>query len=276
MKKYLENYKLTKPMYGIDVSVWQDEIDFEKAKKEGVEFVIIKATEAKFIDPLFDRNYNAAKKAGLKVGAYMYLTAVNSIQAIEQAEFFNNVICNKVFEMPLFVDYEEGLFSPGEGKTENTAILKSALYYLNTICQYVCGIYTYSYYLKNYLDFDIINSEILWCGEIAEKLPSPEFDMWQFGGDINLIKSPNVANVVCDQNYCYYDFPAYIKDRKEGKNMDFPGNDNFPSDWASEAVKWAIETGLIKGDEDGLRLRDNITREEMLTILKRYDDLKGV
>lgn len=275
MKKYLENYKLDKPMYGIDVSMWQGEIDFEKAKKEGVEFVLIKANEAKFIDPMFERNYNAAKKAGLKVGSYMYLTAINSIQAIEQAEFFNNVICNKEFEMPLFVDYEEGLFFPGEGKTENTAILKAALYYLNTICQHVCGIYTYSYYLKNYLDYDMIKSVILWCGEIAEKLPSPEYDIWQFGGDKNLIKSPNVANVVCDQNYCYYDFPAYIKDRKEGKNINFPGNDNSPSDWASDAVKWAIETGLIKGDEDGLRLRDNITREEMLTILKRYYDLKG-
>ena len=275
MKKYLENYKLDKPMYGIDVSMWQGEIDFEKAKKEGVEFVIIKATESKFVDPMFERNYNAAKKAGLKVGAYMYLTAINSIQAIDQAEFFNNVIYNKEFEMPLFVDYEEGLLFPGEGKTDNTAILKAALYYLNTACQYVCGIYTYSYYLKNYLDYDIIKSEILWCGEIAEKLPSPEYDIWQFGGDKNLIKSPNVANVVCDQNYCYYDFPAYIKDRKEGKNMNFPGNDNSPSDWGSEAVKWAIETGLIKGDENGLRLSDYITREEMLTILKRYDELKG-
>ena len=77
MKKFLENYKLKNPMYGIDVSMWQGEIDLEKAKKEGVEFVIIKATESKFIDPMFERNYNAAKKAGLKVGAYMYLTAVN-------------------------------------------------------------------------------------------------------------------------------------------------------------------------------------------------------
>ena len=58
--------------------------------------------------------------------------------------------------------------------------------------------------------------------------------------------------------------------------MNFPGNDNSPSDWSSDAVKWAIEVGLIKGDESGLRLRDHITREEMLTILKRYDDLKGV
>ena len=45
---------------------------------------------------------------------------------------------------------------------------------------------------------------------------------------------------------------------------------NIPNDWAAEAVLWAYDNGILKGDENGdLRLRDNATREEMLVFLHR-------
>jgi len=49
---------------------------------------------------------------------------------------------------------------------------------------------------------------------------------------------------------------------------------NIPNDWSEEAVRWAYENGILKGDENGnLRLRDNATREEMLVFLKRTVEL---
>lgn len=46
--------------------------------------------------------------------------------------------------------------------------------------------------------------------------------------------------------------------------------DNEPAPWAAEAVAWATENGIMQGDGKGnLRLRDNITREEVVTLLHR-------
>ena len=44
-----------------------------------------------------------------------------------------------------------------------------------------------------------------------------------------------------------------------------------PSDWAKEAVDWAVKEGLFTGDGNGnFRWRDNITREEAAVVLRRF------
>ncbi|MFI3313832.1 MAG: CHAP domain-containing protein [Eubacteriales bacterium] len=47
-----------------------------------------------------------------------------------------------------------------------------------------------------------------------------------------------------------------------------------PSDWSQEAREWAVETGLIAGDGKGdMKWLDNVTREQLVTILYRYHNL---
>ena len=63
---------------GIDISVYQQNIDFKKLKDSGIEFVIIRAGFGKVVsqkDKLFESHYSNAKKAGLKVGCYHYTYA---------------------------------------------------------------------------------------------------------------------------------------------------------------------------------------------------------
>lgn len=58
---------------GIDVSVWQGNIDFQKVKASGIDFVIIRAGYGNGNkDKWFDENYRKAKAAGLHIGAYWY------------------------------------------------------------------------------------------------------------------------------------------------------------------------------------------------------------
>ena len=55
---------------------------------------------------------------------------------------------------------------------------------------------------------------------------------------------------------------------KEEKQI--PKLDNTPDAYAKDAVKWAKEKGIIKGDENGnLMLHSNITRQDMLVFLYR-------
>ena len=69
------------------------------------------------------------------------------------------------------------------------------------------------------------------------------------------------------------DFRAAVKEalNKEEKIMD-----NSPAGWAKDEVAWALEKGLLKGDENGdLQLHSNLTREQFCVMLKRYHDMKS-
>ena len=57
-------------------------------KEAGIDVVYIKSSEGSgFIDPKFERNYEEAKKNGLKIGFYHYVNARTEEEAIKEAEF---------------------------------------------------------------------------------------------------------------------------------------------------------------------------------------------
>ena len=56
---------------GIDISAHQQNIDFEKVKKSGIEFVIIRGAIWTRKDTMFESHYSDAKNAGLKVGLWL-------------------------------------------------------------------------------------------------------------------------------------------------------------------------------------------------------------
>lgn len=94
------------PISGIDVSAHNRDIDFIKIAQSGIDFVFIKATEgATFKDSRFHDNYNNARKAGLKVGAYHFFRF--NIDGKLQALNILNSIKGKSFDLPFVIDIEE-------------------------------------------------------------------------------------------------------------------------------------------------------------------------
>ncbi|MBB5833139.1 GH25 family lysozyme [Brachybacterium aquaticum] len=72
---------------GIDVSSYQQEIDWEQVAADGFGFAYIKATEgAGFTDTHFRRNWDGAQAAGVVPGAYHYFTLCSP--GADQAEDF--------------------------------------------------------------------------------------------------------------------------------------------------------------------------------------------
>ena len=52
--------------------------------------------------------------------------------------------------------------------------------------------------------------------------------------------------------------------------MPFSKLDNKPDDYAVNAVNWAKEKGILKGNNKGdLKLHQNITRQDMIVMLYR-------
>ncbi len=113
---------------GIDVSEWQGNINFKKVKDAGIEIVYIRAGQGfSYEDEEFERNYTEAKKYGLKVGVYHYVTARNEEEARMQARFFASLLSNKTIDCKLAMDFE---YFPGLTKNE---INKIALAFLKEL-----------------------------------------------------------------------------------------------------------------------------------------------
>jgi len=92
---------------GIDVSVWQGDIDFEKVKNSGIEAVYIRAGEgSNIVDDRFEENYKAARDAGLEYRFYHYVTARSVDEAIAPADFFAGLIESKPYTMRAAMDFE--------------------------------------------------------------------------------------------------------------------------------------------------------------------------
>ena len=76
---------------GIDVSHYQEEIDWKKVKDSGVSFAIIKASEGSSdIDPMFETNFRGAVDAGILPGTYHFYLPL--LDAAAQAAHYLSVI----------------------------------------------------------------------------------------------------------------------------------------------------------------------------------------
>ena len=100
---------------GLDVSVWQGEIDFSQVKAAGKEMVYIRAGYGLSEDSRFRENAEGARRAGMKVGFYFFVTATNQTQARAQAVYFSELIQEYPYDCRPAVDFEQyGTLSKGE------------------------------------------------------------------------------------------------------------------------------------------------------------------
>lgn len=108
----INKYKNDNNMIGIDISSWQGNIDFNKVKNAGCEFVMIRMAvqSGKDRDIVLDKKFKeyleGAKNAGLKVGVYVYTTALNKQTALEQAEWIVSELNGIKLDFKIAYDWE--------------------------------------------------------------------------------------------------------------------------------------------------------------------------
>lgn len=75
---------------GIDISEWQREIDFERVKNSGVDYVIIRVgyggNDEKYDDKMFLKNVKKALAAKMPIGVYLYSYAEDAKEADDEAD----------------------------------------------------------------------------------------------------------------------------------------------------------------------------------------------
>lgn len=106
------NYKNEHTEIGIDVSKWQEEIDFKKVKDAGASFVMIRVGSQRgvngeyVLDPYFKINIENALKNDLKVGIYFYSYADSKQEAIKQAKWVLKQLEGYKISLPIAFDWE--------------------------------------------------------------------------------------------------------------------------------------------------------------------------
>lgn len=169
----------------LDVSTWQGDIDFNKVKSSGYNYVIIRAgygNEASQKDNKFESNYKKAKAAGLKVGAYWFSYAMSPSEAIQEAKACLSCLGNKKFDMPIYFDME---YSPAITQLSNTTLTNMAINFCETVKKsgHSVGVYAsasvfaYSYTI-NY-DKLVNYGYSIWNAEWNDTY-SIKCDVWQY------------------------------------------------------------------------------------------------
>ena len=195
--------------HGIDVSNWQGNIDFDKVKNSGVDFVIIRAGFGKYEyqkDECFEQNYKRAKAAGLNVGAYWFSYATSVQDAIQEANVFLKIVSGKEFEYPLYFDLEtQDAFNCGARVCSE--MVKA---FCNTLenAGYFAGLYISRSPLQSYITDEVAKRYALWVAEYGNRLNwDGDFGIWQ---NSSTWAVSGIDGCV-DHDYSYIDYPSIIK-----------------------------------------------------------------
>ncbi len=109
-KDFMDYYCYENVSYGIDVSAWQTNVDYEKVKEQGCEFVIMRMGYYYgeiVMDDYYRQNMENATAAGLDVGVYFYTTANTEDEAREQARWIVEQLDGRKLDYPVAFDWEE-------------------------------------------------------------------------------------------------------------------------------------------------------------------------
>ncbi|MBR1470384.1 MAG: hypothetical protein IJ600_01925 [Lachnospiraceae bacterium] len=179
----------TDAAFGIDVSKYQKEIDWQKVAAAGVEFAIIRcgyrgSSTGKLVeDPYFERNIKGATEAGIGVGVYFFTQAVNEVEAVEEASMAAALCKGYDLDYPIFIDVEG---AGGNGRADGldrhtrTAIVKA---FCETAINagYHGGVYSGRYWFYNNLNDDELQDYTHWLAEYrANPLFTGKFRIWQY------------------------------------------------------------------------------------------------
>ncbi|MBE5880704.1 MAG: hypothetical protein E7289_00115 [Lachnospiraceae bacterium] len=190
--KYFENGDKASYL-GVDIDKENGKIDFNKLKKDGVDFVMVRIGYRGYesgriaIDEEYFDNIQKANEAGLAVGVYFESQAISVEEALEEAEF---VISNLVeMRVTYPVVFDLGLVSNDTSRIDN--LPKTQLTEItNAFCErikevgYTPMVYGNKYWLLRKIDLTMLGDYDIWLAQSKDTPDYPyEFAMWQYASD---------------------------------------------------------------------------------------------
>ena len=186
-----------------DISTWQGGIDYNEIIRQ-TNYCILRAGFDVTKDNQFDNHY--ANLQGLNLGAYWYSYATNSDEARKEARRFLEVIEDRKFTLPLYLDIEDPS-QRGLGRTTLNEIVRAFGEIIEN-AGYYFGVYTNLDWYRNVISGSELNQKYdWWIACWSDYAPDGvDYGVWQFTSDY-IISGERV-----DANYVIKDYPTIIRE----------------------------------------------------------------
>lgn len=195
---------------GVDVSEYQEDIDFEALKSAGIDFVIIRCgyrgwTSGVLVeDSRFRENIAKAEEAGMPYGVYIFSQAVSPSEAAEEASMIMELCQGYTPDLPYAIDIEACGTADDPGR-QNLLSSQERTQIINTFANVIRSrggepmLYSNKRWLEDNMDLSQISCKLwyaMWPGEDEdntgenpnndalepdpEKIPDREVEIWQY------------------------------------------------------------------------------------------------
>lgn len=192
-------------IFGIDVSDWQGDIDWAKAKAAGVKFALLKCGYGMDLtdqdDACFVRNASECERLGIPYGVWLYSYANTMEKAKSEAAHVLRMLKGRKPQYPVYLDLEDEI-TLSASKEQILAQVKAWCEIIEG-AGYKAGIYANLYWWDTYLTDPWYDTKERWVAQYYTKCEyAKDYGIWQY------TSSGNVAgvngNVDCD--WCYKDY----------------------------------------------------------------------
>ena len=174
---------------GIDVSIYQGEIDWPAVKEAGMEFVMIRAgyrgygTGKLVEDANFRTNLEGATAAGLDVGVYFFSQAISVAEAEEEAQFVLTLLDGFELAMPVVYDWVYIDEDARTAEVDRRTLTDCSLAFLQAIeaAGYKPMLYYNSHQVRDLLHLSELEQYDSWLALYTQRMTFPyRIRMWQY------------------------------------------------------------------------------------------------
>lgn len=174
---------------GLDVSAYQEDVDWEQVRDAGFDFVFIRigyrgySVGDIFEDQRARENLAGAKAAGLDVGVYFYAQAVSTEEALEEANWCLEFLDGEELDLPVVYDWEYVSPSARTGGMDRETLTQC----IQTFCEaveadgYRAMIYFNNHVSRDLLDLKELQQYPFWLAQYRDQMDYPyQVDFWQY------------------------------------------------------------------------------------------------
>lgn len=197
---------------GIDVSKWQQAIDWKTVKDSGIRFAMLRLAHGTSKDIQFENYYAGAKEQGIPVGIYCYTLAKSVDEGIEEANYLLELLEGKTLDYPIALDLE----SENQIKNMNKAARTELILEYKRIIEeagYQFVVYANLNWLNNYIDQTKLAEENvdIWIARYCSQSLGHRYEgggnvrMWQYSstGQVDGILDAYGRYINVDLDVCY-------------------------------------------------------------------------